>query len=123
MRERLSRRSFLRYGAGAVAGSVVGRPVGAQHAAPAPVAPPEPVSPADFELEEATIADLQDAMRTGPRTSRSICAAYLARIAELDPKLHAVLETTPDAPISPTKWTLSARQDGYAVRCTASPFW
>jgi len=51
----------------------------------------------DFELEEATVAQLQDAMRTGARTSRSICAAYLARIAELDPQLHAVLETNPDA--------------------------
>jgi len=36
-------------------------------------------------------------MRTGARTSRSICAAYLGRIAELDPQLHAVLETNPDA--------------------------
>ena len=97
MRERLSRRSFLRYGAGALAGSVVGRPVRAQHAAPMPLAPPEPVAPADFELEEASIAELQDAMRTGARTSRSICAAYLGRIAELDPKLHAVLEMNPDA--------------------------
>ena len=51
----------------------------------------------DFELEEATVAQLQDAMRTGARTSRSICAAYLARIARLDPQLHAVLETNPDA--------------------------
>ncbi len=58
----------------------------------------EPARPIeDFELEEATVAQLQDAMRTGVRTSRSICAAYLARIAELDPKLHSVLETNPDA--------------------------
>src|SRR5205823_2008412 len=48
-------------------------------------------------LEESTIAQLRDAMRSGARTSRSICAAYLARIAALDPKLHAVLETNPDA--------------------------
>ena len=87
----LSRRSFLKYGAGAVAGSVVARPVGAQHAAPLPT------TSTDFELEEATIVQLQEAMRSGVRTSRSICAAYLARIAELDPKLHAVLETNPDA--------------------------
>jgi amidase len=52
---------------------------------------------ADFELEEATVAQLQDAMRTGARTSRSICVAYLARIAQLDPKLRSVLETNPDA--------------------------
>ena len=36
-------------------------------------------------------------MRSGARTSHSICAAYLARIAELDPRLRAVLETNPDA--------------------------
>ena len=66
------------------------RPGGAQHAAPLP-------AKTDFDLEEATVAQLQDAMRTGARTSRSICAAYLARIAEFDPKLRAVLETNPDA--------------------------
>src|SRR2546426_4176285 len=89
MTDRLSRRSFLHYGATAVPGSIIVRSVGAQHAAPLPVH-------ADFELEEATVAQLQDAMRTGARTSRSICAAYLARIGELNPKLHAVLETNPD---------------------------
>ncbi len=90
MTDDLSRRSFLTYGAGAVAGSMVARPVAAQHAAP------RPVTATDFDLEEITVGQLQDSMRTGARTARSICAAYLARIAELDPKLHAVLETNPD---------------------------
>src|SRR5258706_60829 len=90
MTDRLSRRSFLHYGATAVTGSVMVRAVGAQHAAPLPVH-------TDFELEEATVAQLQDSMRTGARTSRSICVAYLARIAQLDPQLHSVLETNPDA--------------------------
>ena len=90
MPEALSRRSFLQYGAGMVAGSMMAGHVGAQHAAPLP-------ANTDFDLEEATVAQLQDAMRTGVRTSRSICTAYLARIAELNPKLHAVLETNPDA--------------------------
>ncbi|HEV2671157.1 MAG TPA: amidase [Gemmatimonadales bacterium] len=67
------------------------KPAGAQHAAPLRVAS------RDFDLEETTIAQLQDAMRTGARTSRSICAAYLARIAQVDPQLHAVIETNPDA--------------------------
>jgi len=91
MTDRLSRRSFLQYGAAAAAGTVMVRSVGAQHAAPLPVH-------TDFELEEATVAQLQDSMRSGARTSRAICAAYLARIAQLDPQLHAVLETNPDAP-------------------------
>jgi len=90
MTDRLSRRSFLQYGAAAATGTVMVRSVGAQHAAP----PPEHT---DFELEEATVAQLQDSMRSGARTSRAICAAYLARIAQLDPQLHAVLETNPDA--------------------------
>ena len=91
MTDSLSRRSFLRYGAGAVAGSMIVRPVGAQHAAPLRV------TTTDFDLEEISISQLQDSLRSGARTSHSICAAYLARIAELDPKLHAVLETNPDA--------------------------
>src|SRR5258705_10260658 len=90
MTDRLSRRSFLQYGAAAATGTVMVRSVGAQHAAP----PPEHT---DFELEEATVAQLQDSMRSGARTSRSICVAYLARIAQLDPQLHSVLETNPDA--------------------------
>jgi amidase len=55
-------------------------------------------APNAFELEETTIAQLQDAMRSGARTARSIAAAYLARIVELDPRLHAVIEMNPDAP-------------------------
>src|SRR6058998_1509506 len=80
MPDALSRRSFLQYGAAAVAGAVMVRP-----------------ATADFELEEATVAQLQDVMRTGARTAHSICAAYLGRIAQLDPKLRSVLETNPDA--------------------------
>src|SRR5258705_13394258 len=90
MTDRLSRRSFLQYGAAAATGTVMVRSVGAQHAAP----PPEHT---DFELEDAPVAQLQDSLRSGARTSRAICAAYLARIAQLDPQLHAVLETNPDA--------------------------
>src|SRR2546425_12527716 len=90
MTNRLSRRSFLHYGAAAVTGTVVVGQVGAPHAAPLRA------THADFDLEELASAQLQDAMRTGARTWRSICAAYLARIAALDSKLHAVLETNPE---------------------------
>src|SRR5712664_2870762 len=85
----LSRRSFLQYG---IAATVVG---------PHPLRGSESSSDVLGRLREAKAESggeqLQEAMRTGARTSRSICAAYLARIAELDPKLHAVLETNPDA--------------------------
>ena len=53
-----------------------------------------------FELEEATIADLQSAMASGRRTARSITQLYLDRIAELDrkgPTLRHVIEVNPDA--------------------------
>ncbi|HKY59637.1 MAG TPA: amidase [Gemmatimonadota bacterium] len=54
----------------------------------------------DFEFEEATIADLQQRMKSGEQTARSLAEAYLTRIEELDrdgPALRALLETNPDA--------------------------
>src|SRR6266516_4851622 len=53
-----------------------------------------------FNLEEATIADLQQKMQAGSETSRSLVEKYLARIEAVDrggPALHSVLETNPDA--------------------------
>ena len=53
-----------------------------------------------FALDEATIADLQRLITSGQHTSRSLCQAYIARIAEIDkdgPTLRAVLELNPDA--------------------------
>ncbi len=84
----MHRRSFIHYAAGAAA-------------AAAAVAPWRPVArPQAFELDEATIASLQEGMRSGRYTSRSLCEAYLARIDAVDragPALRAVLETNPDA--------------------------
>ena len=48
-------------------------------------------------LEEASVAELQAQMQAGTLTSRALVEAYLARIRELDPKLHSVLEVNPDA--------------------------
>ena len=53
-----------------------------------------------FDLEEATIADLQQRMQTGTETSRSLVEKYLARIDAIDrsgPALHSVIEINPDA--------------------------
>jgi len=53
-----------------------------------------------FDLEEATIVQLQADMVEGKRTARSITGQYLARIESLDrkgPNLRHVLETNPDA--------------------------
>ena len=61
-------------------------------------APAAPVD--DFELEEATIADLSRQMANGERTSQEITGLYLGRIKSLDrqgPTLRSVIETNPDA--------------------------
>src|SRR3954463_12534202 len=66
-------------------------------AKPAPA--PTPTAPT-FDLEEATVADLQHRMETGQDTSRSLVDKYLARISEIDaagPSLHSVIEVNPDA--------------------------
>jgi amidase len=55
---------------------------------------------ARFDLEEATIADLQHRMEAGQDTSRALVEKYLARIEAIDrhgPELHSVLEINPDA--------------------------
>ena len=49
------------------------------------------------ELEEATVAELQAAMKSGQTSAREITRKYLDRIKEIDPKLNSVIETNPDA--------------------------
>jgi amidase len=53
-----------------------------------------------FELEEITIGDLQEGMKSGKFTAHSLAEEYLKRIDEVDkrgPALHAVIELNPDA--------------------------
>ncbi len=50
-----------------------------------------------FELEEATFEELGEAMSSGQRTAREIVELYLRRIEEVDPRLHSVIETNPQA--------------------------
>ena len=49
------------------------------------------------ELEEATVAELQTAMKSGKLAARDLTQRYLDRIKEIDPKINSVLETNPDA--------------------------
>ncbi|HEX8890160.1 MAG TPA: amidase family protein, partial [Pyrinomonadaceae bacterium] len=52
------------------------------------------------DMEEVTIAELQNAMKSGKMSARSIAEKYLARIAKLDkrgPALNAIIELNPDA--------------------------
>jgi amidase len=62
------------------------------------------VSPAvgvkPFELDEITISDLQDGMKSGKFTARSLVEKYRERIDEIDkhgPTLNSVIELNPDA--------------------------
>lgn len=54
----------------------------------------------EFEFDEVTIRELQEAMSSGKRSARSIARSYLERIEEIDrrgPKLNSVIEVNPDA--------------------------
>jgi amidase len=59
-----------------------------------------PAEAPSFEFDEITIADLQDGMKSGKYTARSIAEKYLARIDQIDkhgPAVNAVIEINPDA--------------------------
>lgn len=60
--------------------------------------PPWP--PKDFELDEFTISDLQEGMRSGRFTARSLARKYLERMDDIDksgPAINSVIEINPDA--------------------------
>ncbi len=113
VRHGMDRRDFLRHTAAGAA--LAAAAPGALHASPALArgeGPGGQGAPAPargwaawpgqqpFELEEATIAQLQEWMQSGRFTARAITELYLRRIEELDrqaPALHHVLETNPDA--------------------------
>src|SRR5207244_13295126 len=50
-----------------------------------------------FSFVEVTIPQLQAAMTNGQLTSRDLVLGYLKRIQSLNPTLHAVIETNPNA--------------------------
>src|SRR5215472_1310611 len=52
---------------------------------------------AEFNVIEATITDMQQAMRNGQTTSRELVQQYLTRIAFYDKKLNAVITTNANA--------------------------
>ncbi len=54
----------------------------------------------EFELDEITVAELQEKMKSGEYTARSLVEMYTARIEEIDrsgANLNSVLEMNPDA--------------------------
>jgi amidase len=93
----LDRRTLFRYaGAGGVMALL---PVGAGRSAAAPAA--QAAKAETFEIEEASILDLQKRMVSGEDSALSLTEKYLARIEALDrrgPELRSVIEINPDAP-------------------------
>jgi amidase len=66
----------------------------------APVHNSAPEDYSTFELNEVTIAQLQEKMKSGAMTSEEITKKYLDRIEQIDkngPKLKSVIEVNPDA--------------------------
>ena len=95
----MDRRDFVRLGAAAGVMAVRGKPLAADPF-DGPTLRKERSAISPFELDEATIADLQAGMSSGRMTSHSITEQYIARIEELNrrgPKLRHVLEVNPDA--------------------------
>ncbi len=93
----VDRRSFLRY-AGAGAAAIGGASLLAQD----PISAGTASAVRSFELEETSIAQLQEAMSSGRLGARQIAEMYLARIEEVDsPRgsvgLNAMMELNPDA--------------------------
>ncbi|MFB9864227.1 amidase [Rufibacter immobilis] len=101
----MNRRNFLK--AGSLAGlsfSALG--LGACATTTANTQPPTTetssaqANPESFDLNEATIQDLQRRMASGELTSKAITQRYLDRIQAVDksgPKLNSVIEVNPDA--------------------------
>src|SRR5208282_4676095 len=87
------------YAAGAAARDVSSKdPYAGTPASPLAEVKPFDVKP--FELEEITIPELQDGMKSGKFTAHSLAEKYLARIDEIDkrgPAVNAIIELNPDA--------------------------
>jgi amidase len=93
----MKRRDFLQSTAAGCALAIV-NPVSASTPS---VSQPETFHPpADFELEELSITDLQEHLRSGRYSARSLVEKYVDRIKDIDkdgPALNSVIELNPDA--------------------------
>jgi amidase len=61
--------------------------------------PPPEIKP--FELDEIDISSLQEGMKSGKFTARSLVEKYSARVEEIDksgPAINSIIELNPDAP-------------------------
>ncbi len=96
------RREFLRTGVAGSAAAALGLALPSTMAGRelTRAASPDAAMPRAFELDEITIGELQDGMKSGKFTARSLVAKYLARIEEIDkrgPAINSIIEINPDA--------------------------
>lgn len=97
----VGRRKFLQaslVGGGAMAAAPALAPM--VHAVRERSADPEEPEVRSFELDEVSIGELQEGMKSGKHSARGLAEKYLARMEEIDksgPKLNSVIETNPDA--------------------------
>jgi amidase len=94
-----SRRKFLQSAVNVSAATIVCPALGADRE----ITPVKPTAPdvKPFELDEITIPELQDGMKSGKLTARALVEKYSARIDEIDkrgPAVNAIIELNPDAP-------------------------
>ncbi|MFY9621243.1 MAG: amidase [Pyrinomonadaceae bacterium] len=94
----MNRRSFVRRSIAGAAGAAAATVSVRARSESREVAPH--ASPAAFELDELTVADLQAGMSSGKYTARSLTEKYLDRINDIDrrgPAINSVIEVNPDA--------------------------
>jgi amidase len=103
-RQRFSRRTFLGGVPVALTAGVCGGGASVVSPLPAAADPLEQAAPASsFEIEELTVGELQDGLKAGRLTARSLVERYLERIEKLDrpqgsgPAVNSVIEVNPDA--------------------------
>ncbi len=92
-----SRRGFLKTGLAGGAAAVLPS-ISFAGKTPVPSLSRQDVEPS--ELDEATIAELQEAMKSGKYTARSLAEHYLERMEDIDkkgPMLNSIIELNPDA--------------------------
>jgi amidase len=91
----MKRRDFLQTSAAAVAGGLT--MLGFTAVTITATTSFDNSSKENFELEEATVGEIQAAMRSGEISAEKLVEKYTERIREIDPKIKSVVEINPDA--------------------------
>lgn len=96
----MNRRTFVRSGIAGAAGLAVASVSGKAETAPAIETGTTTNTPAAFDLDELTIAEMQKGMVAGKYTAQSLTRKYLDRIDDVDkrgPAVNSVIELNPEA--------------------------